>query len=151
MRRFRFNLEKILDLRAKEEEQIRGEFKAAMAQVRAIEEEMEILENLRRETERDLLKERCQSTMKVARILVYEQGLARLVQEKDRSRQRLVAAEEAAERIRVRLNEAKRRHESLEKMKSRHRRRYDAAVRTEERKTLDEVAVNRFVTQDPGE
>ena len=44
MRRFQFNLEKVLRLREGERDQVRVEFKAAMAKVHAVERERYTLE-----------------------------------------------------------------------------------------------------------
>jgi flagellar FliJ protein len=151
MRRFRFNLEKILSLRIIEEEQVRAEFKSALAAVAGIEGEIANMEGCRRDAEGVLREVRGQTPMDVRGILVYEAGLGRLAVEIQRARGKLKAAEEAAEEVRARLEEATRKRESLEKMKSKHRKRYEADANAEERKALDEVAVTRFLRQDGNE
>ena len=145
MKRFRFKLEKILGLRSREEEQARNRWKSALAVVRAIEEERRDQERRRKEGFRALLKERSGSSINVQTILVIEAGMDRLAEEVRKTRDRLEEARRAAEQARLVFAEAKRNRERIEKIKERHRRRYDADARREEMKGLDEVAKVRFL------
>lgn len=145
MRRFRFSLEKILSLRLREEEQVKSAWKSALAIVNAIEGERREQERIRRDGFRALLMERSAGSMNVQKILVLEAGMDRLVEEIGRTQSRLKDARIAAEQARLLFAEAKRNRERIEKIKERHRRRYEARMRLEEMKGLDEVAKVRFL------
>lgn len=147
MKKFRFRLEKVLNLRLKEEEQMRAAFKSAVAQVIRVEQELAGLDAGREEAETLLLRERSRPAMQVLRILLLEEGLVRLALERRKAEMRLEAARTAAERMRLRLQRARRNREQLERIRTRHRKRYEAGMLAEERKTLDEVAVGRYLQQ----
>lgn len=147
MKRFHFNLEKVLKFREGERDQVRTEFKAAMEKVHAVERELAELEKERRETQRMLLEEREKPSMMVRRILTLERGLGLLLEAVKNAGRRLGEARVAAEQVRLRFQEAKRNCETLEQVKEKQRKRHDKAVQAEEMKRLDEVAVNRFMKQ----
>lgn len=147
MKRFHFNLEKVLKFREGEQDQVRTEFKAAMEKVHAVERELAELEKERLETQRMLLEEREKPSMMVRRILTLERGLGLLLEAVKNAGRRLGEARAAAEQVRLRFQEAKRNCETLERVKEKQRKRHDKAVQAEEMKRLDEVAVNRFMKQ----
>jgi flagellar FliJ protein len=147
MKRFHFNLEKVLTFREGERDQVRTEFKAAMQKVHAVERELSELERERRETQRMLLTERGRPAMQVSRILTLERGLGLLLEAVKQAGRRLGEARTEAEEVRLRFQEAKRNCETLERLKEKQRRRHEKALQAEEMKRLDEVAVNRFMKQ----
>jgi flagellar FliJ protein len=148
MKRFAFNLQKLLALRIKEEEQAGAELKAALAVVHGIEDELEDLRQKRGEAEAALLAERRKPSMNVFRILVLEEGGARLFGESERTRARLKEARRKADAVREKYREAKRNRECLERIRERKYKRYMLRIKAEEQKRLDEVAVTRFMQRD---
>jgi flagellar export protein FliJ len=144
MRGFKFNLEKVLRLRRNMQEQILGEFKIVLAEARLARSVWVSLIQERREGRALLRKERGSASLDARKVLLLEAGLGRLEEEIRDAEQRLRVAEEEVEAARDRLQEARRKTEMLERLKSRHRKRFDAALRTEEMKELNEIAVLRF-------
>lgn len=151
MKRFRFRLEKILQLRIREEEEALSGFRAAMAKVRAVEREMERIEAARRETEEALFAERKKTNLDVSLNLIFQAGLERLAGELLRARERLAQEQQAADQEREFYRFAKLKREQLERVKDRHRRRHEASGRAEEMKGLDEAAKVRFLQNSAGE
>lgn len=148
MKRFYFNLQKLLNLRIKEEEQVGAELKAAINVVHGIEDELKDLKTRHEDARAAILAEKRKSNMDVFRILVFEEGVGRLKRESQKAKQRLEEAKKAADEVRERYTEAKQNRECLERIRERQYKRYMLRLKAEEQKRLDEVAVTRFMRRD---
>jgi len=144
MKRFRFRLEKVLNLRAREEDLVKVELKNALIIVKRCENDLQNVENSIREGIEMILKERSRMTLDLPKILLFEHGLDQLVKEKTWVEKLLLAAKQTADEVRDRLMEAALKRKKLEIIENKHKGRHEALVRAEERKILDEVAVVRF-------
>lgn len=150
MKRFRFNLEKVLQLRVNLLDQVRAEFKAVLAEAGRLERIWVALKEERREAQILLLKERERPSMEASRILLLQDGLEQIENEITLARGRLDAALKIVEQQRIKLRTAKQGVDMLERIKAKHYKRYQAAALAEEMKQLNEIAVTRFVRNGSG-
>ena len=147
MKRFHFKLEKVLKLRENELDRARSEFKAAMARVNALEDEIAEVDKKREATRSMLLNERQKPALEVSRILTIEQGMRMLMKLKESLHLKLNAANQEADQTRSQFQEAKRSCETLERIKEKQMERFEKGLRAEEMKGIDEAAVNRFIKE----
>ncbi|MBU0753581.1 MAG: flagellar FliJ family protein [Planctomycetes bacterium] len=145
MKRFRFGLEQVLKLREKLHDQVLGEFRGALAKEQQKKEQWLSLIRERQEAQGLLRKERTKPVMQALRILVLQESLELLEKEIVQARRFHEAARAEVERIRVKLTQSKRGVEMLKRIKARHLKRYQAGIRAEEMKEINEIAVTRFV------
>lgn len=145
MRRFRFSLDRVLNLRRREEEAVRNELRAALAVHRALEKERDDLRARRASCEEGMRAERRRAAMDVPLILLLQEERVRLAAALEAVGERIARARAEADRVRERYRAARVRREQLERLKERHRQRHAAAVRAEEMKAINEVAVGRFL------
>jgi flagellar export protein FliJ len=145
MRSFQFNLQKLLNLRIKEEELAAAELKAALVVVHGIEDELEHIKVQRRGAEEALLKARSEPSMDIFRILRFEEGMALLAVETRKARKRLMEAQKKADEVREKYRLARQAREGLERIREKQHKRYMLKIKAEEQKLLDEVAVTRFM------
>ncbi|MFH1999849.1 MAG: flagellar export protein FliJ [Planctomycetota bacterium] len=145
MARFRFSLEKVHRLRKSELEQVKIEFQAAADAVQRIEDEItEFLGELE-ETRSALRKEQEKPRIHVRKLLMLEAGVSHLGRAIQKAKERRSQAVLRVESVRIRLQEAEQKSESLKRIKARNKGRFDTAAKADEMKRLDEIAVTRFV------
>ncbi len=144
MIRFRFSLEKILNLRALEEEQVRRELKEALAVVAEIEEELAWLTRIRNSGEEALFVVLNRTPFDASRVLFMQDGLAGVERERVKTASRLKEAVRVMEEVQDRYKEARKERKVLEKIREKQQERHNAVVKAEEIKRLNEVAVDRF-------
>ncbi|MHC4942914.1 MAG: flagellar export protein FliJ [Planctomycetota bacterium] len=144
MRGFKFSLEKVLRLRRNIQDQVLGEFEIVLGEARLADGQWRSLIQEREAGRAMLREERGKASLDAKRILLLEAGLGRLEEEIRTARKRLEAAEAEVEETRTRLREATQKREMLERLKARHLRRFNTALKAEETKALNEIAVIRF-------
>jgi flagellar export protein FliJ len=149
MKRFRFRLEKVLNLKILEEEQVKVALKAALLEVRRHEDRLDLVAARIREGLEVLAEERTKPSLDLPRLLMLEQGLDRLAGEEKRVKRLLEAAQRAADRVREELKKVRMNRMRLEVIEKKHRARHEADRRAEERKVIDESAVVRFMQRKP--
>ena len=115
MIRFRFSLEKILNLRALEEEQVRRELKEALAVVAEIEEELAWLTRIRNSGEEALFVVLNRTPFDASRVLFMQDGLAGVERERVKTASRLKEAVRVMEEVQDRYKEARKERKVLER------------------------------------
>jgi flagellar FliJ protein len=136
VKRFRFKLEKVLDLRAHRERETEIALGKAMGALSLIERNLEVLarEQLRAG------KERFSPEYGTAEILARDLYIRRLDETQDRLLKDAAAAELTVEEARDEYLEASRDRKVLDKLKEKRRREYDKAREDGEIKNTDDIS-----------
>jgi flagellar FliJ protein len=135
VKRFRFKLEKLLDLRAHRERETEIALGKAVGALSLIERDME---DLAREQHK-AGEERFSTEYGRAEILVHDLYIRRLDEKQDRLLKDAAAAELVVEEARDEYLEASRDRKVLDKLKEKQRREYKKDRENEEIKTLDDI------------
>lgn len=138
MKRFNFRLQRVLEIR----ERFRDEMRQELVQ-RNFERDRErnILADLDQEFLRSKVKEG--GTYSAGEMVLVGDYSARLQEQIEQQRARVLAAQEAAERARERYIEASKESQALEKLKEKRQQEYVEQTLKEEGAQLDEFAVMR--------
>jgi flagellar FliJ protein len=136
VKRFRFKLEKVLDLRAYRERETEIALGKAIGALSLIERTLEVLA---REQHR-AGKERFSREYGTAEILARDLYIRRLDETRDRLLKDAAAAELAAEEARDEYREASRDRKVLDKLKEKRRREYDKAREDGDIKNTDDIS-----------
>jgi flagellar export protein FliJ len=138
MKRFNFRLQRVLEIR----ERFRDEMRQELVQ-RNFERDRErnILEHLDQEFLRSKVEEG--GTYSASEMVLVGDYSARLQEQIEQQRGRVLAAEQAAEQARERYIEASKESQALEKLKEKRRQEYVEQTLKEEGAQLDEFAVMR--------
>ena len=139
MKRFRFNLEKILSLRANREHETELELGRAAGALSALENDLHGVA----EAKHGAAALRFAQGRGMNEILSYELYIRRLDQTRDRLLERAAQAELAVEEARVAYLEASRDRKILDKLKERRKKEYRKLIAIEDIKTGDDSACGR--------
>lgn len=139
MKRFRFNLEKILSLRANREHETELELGRAAGALSALENDLHGVA----EAKHGAAALRFAQGRGMNEILSYELYIRRLDQTRDRLLERAAQAELAVEEARAAYLEASRDRKILDKLKERRKKEYRRVAFAEETKMLDDVSGGR--------
>jgi flagellar FliJ protein len=141
MRRFRFNLEKLLEVRAFHERRAQLVLAEKAGRCALLNARLEEIAEERRRTGREMFAP--------GRLLpdyhAAELYLMRLDRDRDRTLNELAAAELEREKARADYIEKRRGREAIEKLKERRQAEYYRLAEREETKTLDDMARRRHV------
>jgi flagellar FliJ protein len=136
VKRFRFKLEKVLDLRAHREQETKIALGKAVGALSVIERNLEVLarEQLRAG------QERFSPEYGTAEILAYDFYIRRLDETRDRLLKDAAAAELMVEEARDEYLEASRDRKVLDKLKEKRQREYNKAREDEDIKNTDDIS-----------
>ncbi len=143
--KFRFRLQKLLDLRDLQEKQIALELTEALAKVTT---EQSNLKRLRMQRN-DLMRQHQMSVEKSDRIRlrsfqVVEASLAQIDREMGEVRRRIREAEAAAKKVRQKLKEARQAKLAVEKLRERQEAEAKSKAAKAARQQADEIAIRTF-------
>ncbi len=141
-KKFKFRLEKVLELRGEERENCKKEVMLKNKAVNEVSEKLDTLKNKLVNSNRD------SGILKAQDLQMIAQYEARLKQEIQSTAEVLTRLVLEADKAKERYLESVRDHESFRVLKSRRQSEYMANVEREEAKTLDEFAVQRYGRND---
>lgn len=143
MRRFRFNLEKLLEVRAFYERKAELVLAEKAGKCALLQSRLDQIAESRKRT----VKEMFQSGRGLPDFRAAELFLVRLDRDRDRALRELAAAELEREQARADYVEKRRDREAIDKLKERRQAEYYRLAEREETKTLDDMARSRRVEQ----
>lgn len=142
MKKFKFTLQSVLNLKNSIEKQQRAELAAADARIRALEEELAAI-NLRHAVTRERFNREIREGISSTELLVYSTGFKVLRDKAAHQKRRILAAEEERRRIQLRLLETMKERKALEKLKARHLEEYREELRREDERIMDDFMSNK--------
>lgn len=141
MKRFRFNLEKILELRRYEERKWELKLGEATGKCLSIKRKMKEQDEKRREI---LAAYRLPVGAGVEQFRVADSYASRLVEENKKLSEDLKDCEKERDEIKEKFLEASRKRKVIERLKERQQEQYYRRQRKEEQKELDDIAAGRW-------
>lgn len=148
VKRFRFSLQRLLDLRQQEVAAARRELAAALGAVTAAENGLRAVENLLRRRLKETLQAE-QRGVPAREFALQRRGLVRIQESREQARAGLEAARQLAEERRQQLMAALTRQRVLEKLRERRLEQWRTEVARAEQIELDELAAQARGPEEP--
>ncbi len=142
MKRFRFQLESVLDYKQQVLDELMVELGALQERVRR-QEQVRDAARLRLTEYTAEYEEKKRGGLPIAEVLEYQSGQEYLIRQLEAEEKELAKRRAAAEAKRQEVVLARQDTLSLEKLKQLRRKEYDAALLKEEERTLDDMAATR--------
>jgi len=144
MKKFKFRLEKVMDMRAEAERQRQMALAEARMKVEAEEQRLQSLHETVTSEKNAIELLRTGGAIKPREINAHYQYIRRLKLDIDHQRQNIFKAKQEQELRRQELLEAAKERKMLENLKDRQREAYMAEVNRKDQALIDDVAVTRF-------
>ncbi len=143
MKKFKYSLQNILNVKYRLEEQAKGEFSAAQAKLN---EEIARLERIYRQLNgyEDRLKELVSGKLDFKEIIFTENAIEAKKNEAKEQKKKVIAANRVLEQARARLNEVMVERKTHEKLRSKAFENYMAEFNKEESRETDELVSYRY-------
>ena len=142
MKKFSFSLERVLNYKEQVEQNVRNEHAQAVRKVRDKDQQIEELEH-QFDSDKCGLEEMKAGTVSAARMLEYSSYLEVLIHSKTAEKGNLKKLKIEEEEKRSRVIEAKKEASSIQMLKDKKKREYDAEVAKAEEKEIEEFVSNR--------
>lgn len=142
MKKFSFSLDKVLDYKIQVEDNLRNEHAGAVKAVMNKEEEIQSMEAAHQGYINDMEAVKMHGC-KIQELLVYESYLGKSLERIEEQKQVLEGLKHQEEIKRNRVIEAKKERTSIDKLKEKKLREYDALVQKDEEKFIEEFVSNR--------
>lgn len=146
MKKFYFPLDTVLDYKEQILESLRGEHAAALARVRACEQELEQLEEEHRLCAEEFLEHRLRG-MKINEIYTYEHYLESIGIKIKNKLEQLDHLKELEEKKKEQVVEAKKETASIDKLKEKKLEEYRKAVQKQEELSVEEFVSTRTAVE----
>lgn len=142
MKKFSFSLDKVLDYKIQVEDNLRSEHAGAVKAVMNKEEEIQSMEAAHQGYINDMEAVKMHGC-KIQELLVYESYLGKSLERIEEQKQVLESLKHQEEIKRNQVIEAKKERTSIDKLKEKKLREYDALVQKDEEKFIEEFVSNR--------
>lgn len=142
MKKFSFSLDKVLDYKIQVEDNLRSEHAGAVKAVMNKEEEIQSMEAAHQGYINDMEAVKMHGC-KIQELLVYESYLGKSLERIEEQKQVLEGLKHQEEIKRNQVIEAKKERTSIDKLKEKKLREYDALVQKDEEKFIEEFVSNR--------
>jgi flagellar FliJ protein len=143
MKKFKFKLETVLNVKERKEEKLKHE----LLKLHSLRQEQEILLNETKEKRTYITNEkseRSSGSTDIQSLLFYEQYLTRLLRQIDLTKEKIRELEGLADKKRLEVVEASREKKVFEKLKDKQFEVFNKMVLYNEQLVLDEMAVSKF-------
>jgi len=145
MRRFKFTLEKLLEIRAYKEKQIENELSVVQRKKNSLLEKKQLLLDSDKEYRKKMRQEQKRKSFTVERFIQYQQFFKRIKLSVEEQNKLIKLLDEEIALINKKLIEARKERRVLERLKEKKFKKYLYELAKEEQNFFDEVGTNSFI------